>query len=65
MRSIVKGVSWRVVATLTTISLVFFLTGNLYIAFSVGFIEIFAKLLFYYLHERVWNRIEWGKVSNE
>ena len=57
IRSAVKGITWRVVATLTTIGLVFVFTGKLTIAVSVGALEVIAKLLFYYLHERIWNRI--------
>lgn len=60
-RSIAKGASWRVVATLTTITLVFLFTGNLTVSLELGVIEVAAKLLFYYLHERVWERTGWGK----
>ena len=60
-RSIVKTITWRIIATLTTTLLVFIFTGNLVMALELGAIEVIAKLLFYYLHERVWNRIMWGK----
>ena len=52
--------SWRVVATSTTILLVLVFTGNLEIAFSVGGLEIVAKMVIYYFHERAWQTLSWG-----
>jgi hypothetical protein len=31
---------------------------------GVGLVEVIAKIIFYYLHERVWNRISWGKKKH-
>lgn len=65
-RTLVKTISWRVVATLTTALLVFAFTGNFTIALEVGAFEVVAKLLLYYLHERGWSHIPWGRnVSPE
>ena len=61
-RSLVKAISWRVVATSTTILLVLAFTGNLEVAFSVGSLEIVAKMLIYYVHERVWQTLSWGTL---
>ncbi len=60
-RSIIKTVTWRAIATMTTIILVYIFTGRIDWAITVGGIEVFLKLLFYYLHERVWGKIKWGK----
>ena len=59
-RSIIKSLSWRITATLTTVLLVFLLSGNITLAFSIGGLEIIIKLVIYYLHERVWTKINWG-----
>lgn len=64
-RSIAKTISWRIVATLTTSLLVLLFTHQWVIALSVGGIEGILKLFFYYLHERAWNKIEWGKQEIE
>jgi uncharacterized membrane protein len=61
IRSLLKSISWRIVATLTTIVLVFSLTGNLLISGSVGLLELVTKTLIYFLHERVWNAIDFGR----
>ena len=60
-RTIIKSVSWRVIATLTTMSIVFIFTKQPLIALEVGFFEVISKMLFYYLHERGWGKIAWGK----
>ena len=60
-RSVLKTISWRVLATLTTAALVYIFTGKLKIALYVGGIEAILKMLLYFLHERMWNRIHFGK----
>jgi adenylylsulfate kinase len=60
-RTIVKTISWRILATLTTVSLVYIFIGDVSIALSVGGIEIFLKMLVYFIHERIWDKIKFGK----
>ena len=60
-RSIIKTVSWRFLATLTTMVLVYIFIGDLTIALSVGGIEVVLKMLVYFLHERLWDKIKFGK----
>lgn len=60
-RSILKSITWRILATLTTMILVFIFTGSFIISLGVGFFEVILKIIIYYLHERVWNRINWGR----
>ena len=59
-RSIAKTFSWRILATLTTMALVFAGTGHFEIAISIGVAEFFIKMIVYYGHERAWARIPWG-----
>jgi uncharacterized membrane protein len=61
-RSIGKTISWRIVATTTTMIVVYIFTGELLLSLGVGVVEASAKMVFYYLHERAWNKIKWGKV---
>jgi uncharacterized membrane protein len=60
-RSIVKAMSFRILATITTFSAIWILTGNLKFAGLVGVIDFVSKLILYYFHERAWNKIKWGK----
>jgi uncharacterized membrane protein len=56
-RSLVKGFTWRIIATTTTTVIAWLVTGQLDAAFRIGLFEFFAKLLIYYVHERIWVRI--------
>jgi len=64
-RSIVKGISWRVVATTTTILIVYFFFGRLDLAIAAGLIETVLKVALYWAHERVWMNVRWGKKKIE
>jgi len=62
-RSLAKAVSWRVVATLTTMALVFIFTGEIGIMLGVGALDVISKLIFYFVHERAWDLINWGRYK--
>lgn len=62
MRSVVKGLTWRVIATCTTMSLVYIGTGDLTLMAHVGIADVVIKLFFYYGHERAWGRLAWGRA---
>ena len=64
-RSIVKGISWRVVATTTTIAIVYFFFDRLDLAIAAGMIETVLKVGLYWLHERLWFKVRWGKKKIE
>lgn len=58
LRSLLKAITWRITATLTTILIAWMLIGDVSVAMAIGSIEFFAKFVIYYLHERAWNRID-------
>jgi uncharacterized membrane protein len=60
-RTIVKAITFRLLATLTTMVVVFLITGDFALANIVGGIDLISKLLLYYFHERAWEKIRWGK----
>jgi uncharacterized membrane protein len=62
-RSIVKSISWRTIGTIDTIVISYFITGKIGLALSIGSIEVFTKMGLYFLHERAWNRINFGRVK--
>jgi adenylylsulfate kinase len=64
-RSIVKGVSWRIVATSTTILIVYFFFGRLDLAIAAGVVETILKVVLYWAHERAWMQVCWGKQRIE
>lgn len=59
-RSLLKGVTWRIVATATTVLIAWLITGDVSASLQIGFIEVFAKIAIYYLHERVWAHVGSG-----
>jgi uncharacterized membrane protein len=61
-RSLVKAVSWRATGTLDTVVVSYFVTGKIGLALSIGFVELFTKIALYYVHERVWDRISFGRA---
>lgn len=52
--SFVKGISWRVVGTIDTIIISYFITGEWKFALSIGSVEVFTKIILFYFHDRVW-----------
>jgi uncharacterized membrane protein len=60
-RSLIKAVSWRATGTLDTVVISYLITGHLRWALSIGFVELFTKVALYYVHERVWDRITFGR----
>ena len=52
--SFTKGVSWRLIGTLDTIIISYFITGQWKFALSIGTVEVFTKIILYYFHERAW-----------
>jgi uncharacterized membrane protein len=62
IKSILKAISWRMVGTMDTILISYLLTGKINVALSIGSVEVFSKMFLYYLHERAWNALHWGRV---
>jgi uncharacterized membrane protein len=63
-RSVVKGISWRFFGTMDTILLAFLWTGDYTKAFAIGGAEVMTKVLLFWLHERLWLKVKWGKRPN-
>ncbi len=62
-RTLVKTITWRIIALVTTIIVVYIFSGNASKSVIVGLVANFLKMFFYYAHERVWNRIAFGRVK--
>jgi len=61
IRYVMKAISWRLVATATTICITFAFTGSVIISSGVGVAEFFIKILVYYLHERLWDLVPFSE----
>tara|TARA_B100000900_G_scaffold192905_1_gene163217 strand:- start:985 stop:1413 length:429 start_codon:yes stop_codon:yes gene_type:complete len=62
LRSFIKAITWRVTASLDTFFISYIITGRFDWATSIAFFEIITKAILYYLHERGWNKVNWGRI---
>ncbi len=61
IRSVAKALSWRVVGTLDTLIVSFILTKEIGVASLIASVDFLTKMVLYFFHERLWNKIKWGK----
>ena len=59
-RHIAKSITWRIIATATTVSIAWILTKEINLSLKIGLIELFIKTLIYFLHERIWYMSDFG-----
>ena len=70
-RSFIKAISWRVIGSIDTfiLSLIiikFFSNKYTYdLAFYIAVLELVTKTVIYYIHERLWNRINFGRIKKK
>lgn len=62
-RSLIKGITWRITGTIDTMVMAFIVTGHFTAAIKIGLTEVFTKVGLYYLHERLWNVIPFGRIN--
>jgi uncharacterized membrane protein len=61
VRSLAKAISWRVTGTIDTFLISWLITGQILLASGIALTEIITKIFLFWIHERVWNKINWGK----
>ena len=62
-RSVAKTISWRVTGSLSTFLISFILLGDFVVAGSIAMVQITVNTVLYFIHERVWNKIKWGREN--
>ena len=60
-RHIAKTITWRIIGTIDTMVITWLITGDPMTGLKIGGVEVFTKMILYYLHERVWYRVPFGK----
>lgn len=53
-RHIAKTISWRIIGTLDTMIISWVITGSWQWGLAIGGVEVFTKMILYFLHERAW-----------
>jgi uncharacterized membrane protein len=59
-RHVAKTITWRIVGTIDTMTIAWLITGNPMMGLKIGGVEIISKMLLYFLHERVWYKVNLG-----
>ena len=63
VKSALKAISWRIVGTIDTMIISYFITGKVTIAITIGSVEVITKTVLYYFHERLWAHIHRIKLK--
>ena len=64
-RHIGKTITWRMVGTLDTIIISWIISGNPMTGLKIGVSEVLTKMVFYYIHERMWHKSKYGLKKSE
>jgi uncharacterized membrane protein len=62
-RSLVKTISWRLTGSGATFLISYLIAGDFAVAGTIAVIQLISNTVLYFLHERVWNRIRWGRTK--
>lgn len=62
-RSLVKTITWRITGSGATFGISYLISGNFIVAGSIASIQLVTNTILYFVHERVWDRIKWGRAN--
>jgi uncharacterized membrane protein len=62
VRSIAKTLSWRLTGTFCTFLISFIILGDITTSSTIAMIQLIFNTIMFYIHERIWNIIKWGKA---
>ena len=62
IRSLVKTISWRLTGTFCTFLISFIILGDITTSSTIALIQLIFNTVMFYIHERIWNIIKWGRV---
>ena len=62
-RSFAKAVSWRITGSIDTLVLSLIITGSAKLAGTIAATEVLTKIVLFYLHERAWTWLPWGRTA--
>lgn len=60
-RSLVKTITWRITGSGATFAISYAISKSLTIAGTIAVIQLTANTILYYIHERIWDKISWGR----
>jgi uncharacterized membrane protein len=60
-RSLAKTISWRITGTTATFLISWIVLGDTKTSGAIAIIQLTFNTVIYFFHERLWNKILWGK----
>lgn len=60
-RSLMKGLSWESFAFVVTLLIAYIMLGDVRVSLKLTIVAQGIKTVFFYIHERIWHQISWGK----
>jgi len=64
LRSVLKAISWRTGGTIVTFAVAWYVSGEINLAAKVGLLDTIIKVGAFYAHERLWHRVNFGRVKS-
>lgn len=61
-RSLLKTISWRLTGSGATFLVAFLISNDMSVSGTIAAIQLVTNTLLYYVHERIWNKITWGRM---
>lgn len=65
LESLIKSIVYRLFGTITTFVIAFLFTRELFISSAIAIFEMVAKTALYYIYERFWNKVSWGRQESK
>lgn len=59
-RHVLKTITWRIIGTVDTILIGWLVSGDPMVGLTIGSFEVFTKMVLYFIHERVWYKVNLG-----
>jgi uncharacterized membrane protein len=60
-RSLAKTLTWRITGSASTFTIAYMVTGSFGISSVIAFVQMGVNTVLYWLHERAWARVSWGR----
>jgi adenylylsulfate kinase len=60
-RSLVKTISYRIIILILDFVSIYLFTGKIKVALGFMIVSNIYTTIGYFLHERIWSKIKWGK----
>jgi uncharacterized membrane protein len=64
-RHVMKTITWRLIGTTDTILISWIISGDPLIGIKIGSVEVISKMVLYFIHERLWYKLDFGVIKKD